>query len=163
MLTPTLADGVAFAPYVPSGPNQTLALEALLSNFFCPTTDTIRHRQATGRLTFRYLYAGNWTNISPRPWMGAYHSSELPMLMGTHPDYRGNSTPFEYETSAAFQDAYVAFAADPVNGLAAQGWVPYAQLGSDGVREFGAGVPAQDTSLADTEALCNGGVPKAPL
>ncbi|KAK5125190.1 hypothetical protein LTR85_000866 [Meristemomyces frigidus] len=158
-------DGVPFVTYHPTGPsNQTLVLEALLSTFFCPATETIRLRQETGRLTYRYLYAGNFSNISPKPWMGAYHSSELPLLMGTHPDFRGPSTALEYATSAAFQDAYVAFASDPVNGLVAQDWTPYAQIGAGNVREFGAaGVAVRDTSIGPTEALCDGAAPAAPL
>lgn len=90
--------------------------------------------------------------------MGAYHSSELPMLMGTHPDFRGPSTPLEYATSHAFQDAYVAFASDPTNGLASQDWMPYT-VGANDVREFGAGVAVQDTNVRAIEAMCNGAVP----
>ena len=88
--------------------------------------------------------------------MGAYHSSELPLIMGTHPNYRGPSTPLEYATSHAFQDAYVAFASDPENGLAAQDWLPYGALGEADVREFGGGVAAQDISVASDESQCNG-------
>jgi cholinesterase len=66
--------------------NQTAIEYALLLTFFCPATESVRVRQETGLLSYRYQYAGNWTNISPEPWMGAYHSSELPLLMGTHPD-----------------------------------------------------------------------------
>lgn len=91
--------------------------------------------------------------------MGAYHSSELPLLMGTHADFRGESTALEYATSAAFQDAYVAFAADPVNGLGGQGWGVYAKLGEANVREFGAGVAVQDVSIGSMEALCDGAAP----
>ena len=87
--------------------------------------------------------------------MGAYHSAELPMLFGTHPNFRGPSTPLEYATSHAFQDAYVAFANDPKNGLGSQQWQPYLQLGADTVRDFGDGVAAKDTSIASTEQLCN--------
>lgn len=157
-------DGVPFVTYTPTGPtNQTLVLEADLSKFFCPATETIRLRQETGRLTHRYYYAGNFTNVSPKPWMGAYHSSELTMLMGTHPDFRGPSTALEYATSHAFQDAYVAFASDPTNGLASQNWTTYTQIGAGNVREFGAGVAAQDISVGSLEALCDGAVPAAPL
>lgn len=86
--------------------------------------------------------------------MGAYHSSELPLLMGTHPDYRGPSTSLEYATSHAMQDAWVAFARDPVHGLKSQDWDVYKTLGSKQVREFGAGVPAKDISLTDVERQC---------
>jgi len=49
--------------------------------------------------TYRYQYLGNFTNVSPLPWMGAYHSSELPLLFGTHYEFRGNSTEYEYQVS----------------------------------------------------------------
>lgn len=75
--------------------------------------------------------------------------------MGTHPNFRGDSTPEEYATSRAFQDAYVAFAADPEDGLNGQGWKAYATLGSEEVRGFGReGVAVEDVSIASTETLC---------
>lgn len=92
--------------------------------------------------------------------MGAYHSSELPMLFGTHPNYRGPSTPLEYATSHAMQDAWVAFASDPVTGLKSQDWPVYEKLGAKEVREFGAGVAAQDVSLAGVEGQCEGAMAK---
>ncbi|KAK4987195.1 hypothetical protein LTR50_004796 [Elasticomyces elasticus] len=148
-------DGVPFAPYNPAGPDPLIAQAALLNVFFCPATETIRVRQETGLTTYRYLYSGNFSNVSPRPWMGAYHSAELPLIMGTHPDFRGPSSELEYATSEAMQDAWVAFARDPVGGLAGQGWMPYT-LGANDVREFGAGVAARDASVAANEAMCNG-------
>lgn len=93
--------------------------------------------------------------------MGAWHSAELPLIFGTHPNNRGNSTELEYQTSHAMQDAWVAFANDPVNGLASVGWKPYEELGSATVREFGAGVAVQDIDVKATEAMCDGAVPKA--
>ncbi|CAK3971141.1 related to triacylglycerol lipase V precursor [Lecanosticta acicola] len=153
-----LDDGVAFAPYNPDGPNQTVAHQALLNTFFCPATETVRLRQQTGRQTYSYRYSGNFTNISPRSWMGAYHSSELPLIFGTHLDYRVHSSALEYETSRAMQDAWVAFASDPIRGLESQDWPVYEQLGLQEVREFRAGIPAGDISVANVEAQCNGAV-----
>lgn len=75
-----------------------------------------------GRETYRWQNVGNFSNISPLPWQGAYHSSDLPMLFGTHPDFRGNSTQGEYEVSEAMQDHYLAFVKDPINGPGALGW-----------------------------------------
>ncbi|GIZ38590.1 hypothetical protein CKM354_000200200 [Cercospora kikuchii] len=154
-------DGVPFAPYNPDGVNVATANGVTLAAFFCPATETTRLRQETDRLTYRYLYSGNFTNISPRGWMGAWHSAELPLIFGTHPNYRGNSTELEYQTSHAMQDAWVAFANDPVNGLASVGWKPYEELRSTTVREFGAGVAVQDIDVKTTEAMCDGAVPKA--
>ena len=68
--------------------------------------------------------------------MGAYHSSQLPMLFGTHGNYRGESTEFEIAVSEAMQDAWQAFASDPHQGLAEKGWDRFTQA-SDSVRWFG--------------------------
>ena len=81
------------------------------------------------------------------------------MLFGTHPNYRGPSTKLEYATSHAMQDAWVAFANDPINGLAALDWHAYERLGSANVREFGAGVAAQSIGISSIEAQCNGALP----
>lgn len=95
--------------------------------------------------------------------MGAYHASELPLLMGTHPDVRGDSTPAEYATSHAFQDAYAAFARDPGTfAESSQGWEAYTSLGSAQVRAFGmGGVPAQNIGIGGLEAFCDGAGIKA--
>ncbi|OTA26318.1 hypothetical protein BTJ68_10564 [Hortaea werneckii EXF-2000] len=61
------------------------------------------NRETAGLTTYRYIYSGNFSNVSPLPWMGAYHSSELPMIFGTHYEYRGNSTPFEWEVAHTMQ------------------------------------------------------------
>jgi len=61
--------------------------------------DRGRNRNRIGLPTYRYQYAGNFSNVSPVSWMGAYHSSELPLLFGTHDEFRGPSTPFEYQVS----------------------------------------------------------------
>ncbi|KAK5686813.1 hypothetical protein LTR17_026821 [Elasticomyces elasticus] len=157
-------DGVPFVPYAPDGPaNQTMVLQALDTFFFCTSTESISRRQETNRLTYRYLYAGNFSNIAPKPWMGAYHSAELPLIMGTHPNFRGNSTALEYETSSAMQDAYTAFASDPAKGLQRLGWLPYTHLGASQVREFGNDVAVQNVNIADYEALCFGSRPVVPL
>jgi len=66
-----------------------------------PATESVRVRQQTNLMTFRYEYGGNFSNISPEPWMGAYHSSELPMLMGTYGDFRSPGTQLEAATSVA--------------------------------------------------------------
>lgn len=148
-------EGTALAAYNADGPDPAAAHQATLSAFACPATNSIKNRQQMGLLTYRYQYAGNFTNVSPRPWMGAYHSAELPMLFGTHPNFRGLSTDLEYGTSYAMQEAWVAFASDPVNGLAAQDWHAYQTLGSSDVREFGADVAAQSIDVAALEAECN--------
>ena len=152
-------EGVAFVSYPIADPaagvNTTAATLATLNVIFCPATETISVRQATGRPTYRYLYAGNFSNISPLPWEGAYHSAELPMLFGTFDNFRGQGSELESATSEAMQDAWVAFARDGTKGLEGTGWMPY-ELGGGNAREFGAGVAVGDASIADTEAMCEG-------
>ena len=53
---------------------------------------------------------------------GAFHSAELPLIMGTHNIARGESTPFEVALSHSMQDFWLAFIEDPSNGLTKYGW-----------------------------------------
>ncbi len=80
------------------------------------------NRYAANATTFRYYYAGNFSNIAPRSWEGAYHSSELPLIFGTHDIAHSASTPFEYAVSHGMQDLWLSFMQYPVNGLPGQGW-----------------------------------------
>ncbi|KAG5771825.1 hypothetical protein H9Q72_001760 [Fusarium xylarioides] len=98
-------------------------------NLQCTTLKENRQRYEAGAKTFQYLYAGNFTNISPLPWLGAYHTAELPLIFGTH-DIEGPSTKFERKVSERMQDLYLRFASDPVHGLERDGWpAAQAQLG----------------------------------
>lgn len=156
-------DGVPFAPYNPSGPNTTAAELARLSTFFCPATHQIQLRQQAGLETFSYFYGGNFSNISPKPWMGAYHSGELPLIFGTHSDFRAESTEFEQETSQAMQEAWVAFAAGGAEVLRSTGWQAYGQLGEDVVRNFGnasTGEAVGDIAMGWSEGRCQGAMVK---
>jgi cholinesterase len=152
-------DGVPFAPYNPDGPNTTLAERARLSTFYCPSNYQIELRQRTNLETFSYYYGGNFSNISPKPWLGAYHSGELPLIFGTASNYRGQSTAFENATSVAMQDAWVAFAAAGIEGLEATGWMRYAQQSEAAVRNFGnatTGEAVGNINMSWSEAACNG-------
>lgn len=153
-------EGAPFLPYNRTyGPNMTLTNYTTLSLFLCPTVKTTQNRWAAGTTTFRYLYAGNFSNISPLWWEGPYHSSELPLIFGTSGIARGASTPFEIETSEKMQDYWLAFAEDPVNGLPAMGWNAYEPDG-DGVL-LGRDVASQPIAETRLEAPCDGATPKA--
>lgn len=148
-------EGIFLAPYVATGSNQTIADEISYSYFWCPATKTTYERLAANRTTHRFFYAGNFTNISPKPWMGAYHGSELPLLFGTH-NLNGNSTAFEDAVSQTMQDAYVAFASDPENGLTEANveWPAYEGMGGQ-VRAYAEdGVVTQMRPLTDIEDKC---------
>lgn len=150
-------DGVTLVPYPVSNPeigiNTTAAYQEELNFFFCPAHRTALLRQQAGQTTFRYYYNGNFSNIAPRYWQGAFHSSELPLLFGTFDDYRGQSTDLERETSHAMQDAWVVFARDGIDGLKSTGWIDY-RLDQPTAREFGAGIAGNDLSIAHMEKYC---------
>ncbi|TLS28031.1 hypothetical protein PpBr36_02021 [Pyricularia pennisetigena] len=144
-------DGNPFAPYNPDGVDQTAADAAKLSLFFCPAFKTSLNRIRANVPTFRYEYFGNFSNVSPKPWMGAYHSGELPMLFGTHGDFRGESTQLECDTSAVMQDAWLALVRDGVAGVEALGWPVY---GGNVVQQFGNGVASRSGDAKEWEARC---------
>lgn len=120
-------EGTAFVlPYdAENGPPREAADAITLSLFFCPTVVTTRNRYRAGTPTYRYLYGGNFSNIAPRWWEGAYHSAELPLVFGTHDIIRGASTAFEVEVSHQMQDYWLAFARDSGKGLERLGWRSY--------------------------------------
>lgn len=65
-----------------------------------------------------------------RPWVGSFHFAEIPLVTGTHPNYRGDSTAFEYKLGETMQDLWLAFAKDPSGGLSSKGWPELTTNGS---------------------------------
>lgn len=146
-------EGLFLVPYVATGSDQSIATQLSYEFFWCPETKSTYERLTANRTTYRFIYSGNFTNVSPKPWIGAYHGSELPMIFGTHP-LNGESTPFEIEVSEAMQDAYVAFARDPETGLEEVEWPAYESAFGQ-VREFAAdGVVASMVALTEIEDGC---------
>ncbi|ORY61766.1 acetylcholinesterase [Pseudomassariella vexata] len=145
-------DGSVFTPYQPNGFNTTILDLVTLSFFFCSAWQSALTRLSVGLPVYRYEYAGNFSNISPDPWLGAYHESELPLLFGTHPNFRGNSTQLEYETSFAMQDAWLALVAQ--ESVEEQDWPRYSGVPTGLVRQFGNGVAAQNVDRRTMEMQC---------
>ncbi|KAM7186424.1 acetylcholinesterase [Rhypophila sp. PSN 637] len=85
--------------------------------------------------SYRYLFSGNFSNITPRYWLGGMHSSDIPLVFGTHDQFRGSSTELEWQTSFAMQQFWVSFAsspsADPQNAALDQTW-PLFTAGQEG-------------------------------
>ncbi|KAJ5717924.1 hypothetical protein N7488_003570 [Penicillium malachiteum] len=105
-----------------TSPNSTIANAFTVQAFLCPAMLTAGYRTELGLDTFRYQYRGNFSNISPYFWFGAFHGSELPLLFGTYGDYRGPPTAFETEVSDTMQDLWLAFARDGAKGVEELGW-----------------------------------------
>ncbi|KAG9525970.1 chlorogenic acid esterase precursor, partial [Aureobasidium melanogenum] len=112
-------EGAGFVPFTPSGPGNATLVSTTLSIIACPVARDVARRGLFPSLypTYRYLYTGNFTNISPVSWFGAYHSAELPLLFGTHDEYGpGNSTSFEYTVSKTMEALWLSFAENPAAG-----------------------------------------------
>ncbi|KAL4957589.1 Alpha/Beta hydrolase protein [Aspergillus filifer] len=111
-------EGASFGTFNASGESPE-NYQAGLSAITCPVASEVENRLSNGYTTYRYLYAGNFSNISTLPWVGAAHSAELPLIFNTHWQYRGNSTQYEYEVGYALQALWLSFArnssADPTN------------------------------------------------
>ncbi|QDS68445.1 hypothetical protein FKW77_010812 [Venturia effusa] len=145
-------EGASLArPYTPSGP-PAAAIQAITTQFLCSTVKTRSYRSAQNLTTYPYYYMGNFTNISPLPWEGAYHSSELPVLFEVPSPSRGKSSELEIALGHRMQDLHLAFATDP-SSLLDLGWPTYNPNGS--LLAFGK--DNQTTSLisgADVEGPC---------
>jgi carboxylesterase type B len=103
---------------------------------------------------YRYVYAGNFSNVSPRGWMGAYHGAEMPMVFGTHGVVRGVSGGLERRTAEVMQDVWVRFVATGGRGVGVDGWADGEGVDGGRVVEFGRGVPARVVDTAGLEARC---------
>ncbi|PKX97972.1 carboxylesterase family protein [Aspergillus novofumigatus IBT 16806] len=120
-------EGAAFFNLSSASINETVIFAATQTTFNCPVQHSALLKVEQGIPTWRYLYHGYWSNLSPVPWLGAYHSSEVPIVFGTYnmSPLSIPSTPQEVKASRYIQGAWVAFAKDPHNGLRKYGWPDY--------------------------------------
>ncbi|KAG9085195.1 hypothetical protein FS749_004617 [Ceratobasidium sp. UAMH 11750] len=127
-------EATGLVPFDPKGINETLADEILINTFLCTTSKNANLRAQANVPTYRARYAGNFTNISPYPFLGTYHGAELPMLFGgATPQFGGrNATTEESSTAKLLQSYMVAFANDPKTGLNKMGW-PIYKPGNDSI------------------------------
>lgn len=95
----------------------------LLESFVCPTSYEARNRVKAGVPTWVYRYYGDWVNTRLYPTSGAYHGTELHMILGGSVDASGLPTSqAQRETTRLFQGAIAAFAENPKKGLTRYGW-----------------------------------------
>ncbi|KAF2490414.1 alpha/beta-hydrolase [Lophium mytilinum] len=140
-------------------PNQTLVEIDTLAGIMCPQRDMSKLRNHERVATWRFEWAGNFTNLSPLPWMGAYHQSNMPVYFDTLSLF-GPSTALEIQIANTLQDLLLAFAADPSNAatnLPKMGWpLNHYGMGSDDVLAFGAnGTATQIEQGAFYQWFCN--------
>ncbi|KAF5523841.1 Acetylcholinesterase [Colletotrichum aenigma] len=109
-----LREGNIMVPFskdpVHMGVNDTMSEILTLALFQCPAAHSAGMREAAKRKTYRYLYSGNFTDISPCFWAGAYHMTELPQIFGTRGDFKAAASDYEVQTSEAMQGLWLGFA-----------------------------------------------------
>lgn len=101
--------------------------------------------------------SGNYSNISPQPWLGAYHWTDLLMIFGTYAKMVGDIPQAEIDTSAAMQDYFVAFLKEGANVASSVGWPVFQHQGKNNgsIIEFGArGSPARNVTGDYLDTSC---------
>ena len=110
------------------------------TGFLCPAISLAALHDSVNATTYRYLYNGNFSNISPLPWQGAYHASELSLIFGTYglpTESADGVTDFERQLSVRMQDLWLAFMRNPAGeALDALGWPKLHTNKSGNVLEF---------------------------
>jgi carboxylesterase type B len=149
---------------VTAGPWQVKVDRETVDVFVCLASNTTRARAALpgGRVTYRYEYAGNFSSVGPLPWMGAFHGSDVPMLMGTFETLgdKERVTEFQRRVAEEMQDFLLAFMEDPEGGLRRMGWLPWgevegSQVGGRNMMRFGSGgVVARNVSADEIDDAC---------
>ncbi|WKT45387.1 Alpha/Beta hydrolase fold [Fusarium oxysporum f. sp. vasinfectum] len=145
-------------------PSPNLTQTAEVARYFdCFALSDTKLRESIGLESFRYFYVGNYSNISPQPWLGAYHWTDLLMIFGTYVKMVGDIPQDEIDTSAAMQDYFVAFLKEGANVTSSVAWPDFQHQGKNNgsIIEFGArGSPARNITGDYLDASCyNASVP----
>ncbi|ORY19530.1 Alpha/Beta hydrolase protein [Clohesyomyces aquaticus] len=105
--------------------------------FVCGVGGEADNRAKHGLTTYRYLFKGNFSNITPRYWLGAMHSfadrkkAELPVVFGTHDLFRGNSTELEWQTSYSMEAFWFSFTANSTTALVDDNGLAWPKYGGE--------------------------------
>jgi len=85
--------------------------------FQCPQALWANATASIGIPTWRYYFNASFANTQALPGLGAYHSSEIPLVFGTYP--LANTTTQEYALAQFLRSAWARFAKNPRAG---PGW-----------------------------------------
>ncbi|MCJ1270968.1 hypothetical protein MMC22_010867 [Lobaria immixta] len=107
-----------------------------LEAFTCATLAETSARRHARVPVWQYRYFGDWPNLRLYPHSGAYHGSDLHMIMGGATDVTGvSNTPEQDRTMRYMMRAWAAFARDPQKGLTTHlHWPQYSPHGNTLVR-----------------------------
>ncbi|KIW00240.1 uncharacterized protein PV09_08132 [Verruconis gallopava] len=103
--------------------------------FNCPAATAAKARHDAGVPVWRAYFMGQWNNTN-LGGLGAYHVSDVPLVMGATERKEG-ATPDEPEETLMIKNvmnAWAAFAKDPENGLTNLGWPRYDPEGNTLIR-----------------------------
>lgn len=161
MVGTTAREWSALAPYPvhnkTAGPSEALIYQHTLATV-CAAYNTSVYREDVGLTTYRYQWAGNFSNIDANiDWLGAYHYSDLYMFFGTYLIAPGYIPPLEVQSSEVMQDLMYDFINDP-NSLPSNGWPAYDTMAANGgqMLRFGAdGQAVQVVSGNDVDGACH--------
>ncbi|KAI1178681.1 alpha/beta-hydrolase [Nemania sp. FL0916] len=110
-----------------------------LESFTCAAAAETYWRARAGVATYRVRYLADWDNLRlyDPPSSGAYHGVEVNMVTGNSESVSGIApSSSEAELMGIMQEAWAAFAADPVRGLRRLGWPNY-QAGRESLIRLG--------------------------
>ncbi|MCJ1470659.1 hypothetical protein MMC07_009305 [Pseudocyphellaria aurata] len=107
-----------------------------LEGFTCATLAATSARHRAHVPAWQYRYFGDWPNLRLYPGSGAYHGSDLHMIMGGAADVSGApNTPEQDRTMRYMMRAWASFARDPQRGLTRHlRWPRYSPRGNTLVR-----------------------------
>ncbi|CAK38419.1 alpha/beta-hydrolase [Aspergillus phoenicis ATCC 13157] len=128
----------------------------------CLAVTDLALRASIGLETYRYYWAGNFSNISPVPWLGAFHWTDLLMIFGTYNLDVGEISQLEVDTSATMQDYLLAFLKDSSTVSETVGWPLYLGNETNGglILEFGNGTAVRTITGDWLDAGCfNSSIP----
>ncbi|KAL4733148.1 Alpha/Beta hydrolase protein [Aspergillus similis] len=127
---------VARGPAIRSDASREMAMEG---EWICTAYRDAILRSTLGLETYRYEWAGNFSNISPVPYLGAFHWSDLLMIFGTYMTDAGDISELEIDTSRVMQDFFLAFLKDSSSVSSVVGWPAFNATAPSGglILEFG--------------------------
>ncbi|KAJ5873440.1 uncharacterized protein N7473_013313 [Penicillium subrubescens] len=136
----------SFAAREIAADNNITSSQADARQWVCLAASDTALRFSQGLDTYRYFWAGDFSNISPVPWLGAFHYADLLLIFGTYMKNVGEISELEIETSNTMQDYLLAFIKDSSTVSQTIGWPLFDPTGPDGglIIEFGKYVPARN-------------------
>jgi carboxylesterase type B len=126
------------------------------SEWICTAYEDSILRASLGLETYRYEWAGNFSNISPVSYLGAFHWSDLLMIFGTYMTDAGNISDLEVQTSETMQDFILAFLKDSSRVSSTVGWPAFDAGAAHGglILEFGNQTAVKNITGEFLEAGC---------